>query len=178
MCQSAFCFISDNGTNIIYNSTMKGGGERSDKKNRERMCCLCLPHQGHPFCWIKYFRLIEVGFSLLLFPSITPSPFPLSPLITRPSAAAPPPSPSCFSLHIPLLILLLIPLSLPLPPFWGAADAVAMATIGSMFVWYVCDPLITLLAGDNNGTSRLRPQTEGETHMLTKPNSMWGKYKD
>lgn len=45
------------------------------------------------------------------------------------------------------------------PLFWGTAD-VPMATIGSMFVWYICGPLITLLAGDNNSTSRPELQTE------------------
>lgn len=99
---SAFCVISEDGTNIIRYGAIKGGWERVGKPS-----CLCLPHQGHPFCWIKYFRLIEVGFSLLLFPSIPPL-FPLSPLLTRPTtAAAPPPPPlSCFSLHIPLLLFL------------------------------------------------------------------------
>lgn len=157
MCQSDFSVICEDGTNIFYKRRGRVE-ERSDKKSKGREwerkpTCFCLPLQGHPFCWIKYFRLIEVGFSLLLFRSIPPSPFPLSPSITRPTAAPHPPPPLVF--HLTFLILL--PLSLsppaPRPPFWGAADAVPIATIGSMFVWYACDPLITLLSADNNSKS-------------------------
>lgn len=169
MCQRAFFFyFVMTRASLITAGWGRAVAETSGQTNRERereRSCLCLPHQGHPFCWIKYCRLIEVGFSLLLFP-LHPS-FSISSF----SINHPPhccrlcsPSPLLFftSHSTSLLILssLSLSLSLPLHPFWGAADAVPMATIGSMFVWYVRDPLITLLAGDNNGTSR--PQTTDE----------------
>lgn len=105
---------------------------------------LCLP-QGHLFCWIKPFWLMEASSSplSLIPPSLSP------PLVTLYHFS----SSSCsFVFHFTFHFS-----SHPL--FWGTAD-VPMATMGSMFVWYICGPLITLLARDNNSTSRPEPQTE------------------
>ena len=77
MCHSAFFFYFEMTRALLIKRRMREGGDKSDKTNGEmererererKRSCLCLPRQGHPFCWIKYFRLIEVGFSLLLFP--------------------------------------------------------------------------------------------------------------
>lgn len=105
---------------------------------------LCL-HQGHHFCWIKSFWLREASSSplSLIPPSLSP---PLVALYHFSSS-------SCsFVFHFTFHFS-----SHPL--FWGTAD-VPMATIGSMFVWYICGPLITLLARDNNNTSHPELQTE------------------
>lgn len=72
MCQRAFFFyFVMTRASLITAGWGRAVAETSGKTNGERereRSCLCLPHQGHPFCWIKYCRLIEVGFSLLLFP--------------------------------------------------------------------------------------------------------------
>lgn len=144
MCQIAFFLVAGGGTNASYNRVTKRGQEGGKKevireadREMERIG-LRLPLQGHLFCWIKYFSLIKVAFlsSFPPFSSFFPSPSPLQllplPLLFFTSHSTSPPPPPRHH-----------PASLALPPFWGAADAVSMATIGSMFVWYVCDPLIT-----------------------------------
>lgn len=132
-----------------------GGGWRSGvirKTKGEKADLLLSSSPRSPFLLNQIFQTDRSGLlssPLSLHPSFSISSFSIH---HPPHCCSSSPSPSCFSLNIPHPPPALT-LSVPPPPLWGAADAVPIATIGSMFAWYACDPLITLLAADNNSKS-------------------------